>query len=279
MYVFISYSSHDRVFVRRLADSLAYYPVPLFLDEREIKVGNNIPSKVYDALEGATHVIFVLSNHSIDSKWAKEEMSVAKMRQLDNKGCHILPVLIDDVAPPASVAHVKYADFRHWEIKESYLQALQDLLTALAVEPSYASSAELRFLRQNLSELVKLLLVANTAMQEYHRLGEDWFEAFNGEPSNLARWLQFRVQRLWDWQGFLEAYRVFQEGYASIDTGADKISQVLSLCDRLQDDVSYWIGHRYKNDDKEVAGDMLWFQEGTARRLFALLYSMILELQ
>src|SRR5688572_20997404 len=97
MYIFISHSSVDKPFVRQLADSLAYYGVPLFLDEREIKIGDNIPAKLYSALDKATHVVYVLSSHSINSNWVKEEFSIAKKRQLDNQGCVLLPILLDDV--------------------------------------------------------------------------------------------------------------------------------------------------------------------------------------
>src|SRR5260221_11281123 len=53
MYIFISYSSLDKSFVRRLADSLSFYDVPLFLDERHIEVGDNIKESIYRALERA----------------------------------------------------------------------------------------------------------------------------------------------------------------------------------------------------------------------------------
>src|SRR5947208_1191173 len=97
MYVFISHPSLDKAFVNRLADSLAFYGIPVFLDERSIKVGDSIPGKIYAALERCSHVIYVLSVNSINSKWVNEELSVAKMKQLNSKDCNILPIAIDDM--------------------------------------------------------------------------------------------------------------------------------------------------------------------------------------
>ncbi len=66
--VFISHSSSDKAFVRKLDAGLAGSGVRTFLDERDIKAGDSIPMKIYEAMEAATHVIYVISENSKNSK-------------------------------------------------------------------------------------------------------------------------------------------------------------------------------------------------------------------
>lgn len=280
MYIFISHSAHDKVFVRRLADSLAFYGVPLFLDEREIKVGDNMPAKLYDALERATHVVYVLSKNSICSVWVKEELSVAKMRQLDKLGCRILPVLIDDTRPPSTVAHIKYADFRKWEAKESYLEALQELLNALEIKAHYATSAELRFFQQHLPHLMKITSVANTAIQLYFQMERLWFALFNLQPFEAAYWFFRSVSKTWDKEGFQESCRILREGRSGIGSEQDKLDKVLELCKEIEDDYSFWNNYTPRcKEDKEYFYQRIRRGEENSRNLSAFLYSIILELQ
>ena len=49
----------------------------------------------------------------------------------------------DRTPPPSSLAHTKYADFRTWQAKDSYYQALPILIEALGISSSFASSEEL----------------------------------------------------------------------------------------------------------------------------------------
>ena len=140
---FISYSQHDRELARRLVDTLTLYSVPTFLDERGIRVGESIPSRLFEELDRASHVIYLIAKKSLASRWVQEEFSVAKTKQLSSRGCKILPVLIDDVPLPASVAHVKYADLRNWTLKEAYAEGVLGLLSALGLEVAQGLSSVL----------------------------------------------------------------------------------------------------------------------------------------
>src|ERR1039458_7899437 len=119
MFVFISYSSKDRRFASQLYESLSVYDAPIFLDELNLSVGDNIPHQITEAIERATHVIYIISKHSVKSKWVEEEMSIAKVRSLSRQGCKILPVRIDHCSLPTSVAHIKVADFIKWRDDDS----------------------------------------------------------------------------------------------------------------------------------------------------------------
>ncbi len=277
MYIFISYSSKDKTFARQLADSIAFYGVPYFLDEREIKVGENITVKVYSALERATHVIYVISKNSIKSKWVEEELSVAKMRQLKNQGCLILPLLIDQVNPPSSVTHIKYADFRKWKVKEFYFEALQELLMALGITAQYATSTELAFFLRHLSEVGQIKETADTLAQVYFQLERIWFSALKKDPFDLSWWFYETVTKTLAISEFDTACRVLNEEMGNISQSGERSQQILELCKVIRDDYTFFNGST--SDNPQVVYKRLGAAEKNAYNLSSLIASTLLELQ
>jgi len=240
MYIFISHSSQDKPFVRQLADSIAYYGILLFLDERHIKIGDNIPDKIYSALEKATHVIYVLSNNSINSHWVKEELSIAKKRQLDQRGGTLLPILIDNVEPPASIIHIKYADFRNWQVKESYLHAFRELMIALDIKADYVGSSELKMFRAHLPTLVTIKAMADSASQIYFQLERLVFVSPYNSASDLSYWYAETVRKKWSIDTWRKAHKVLEDENSRLGSKSKKVRQVVELCKAIEDDYSYF---------------------------------------
>jgi TIR domain len=282
-YIFVSYSSSDKTFARQLCDSLSFYGIPIFLDERAIKVGDSIPDKIYEALDRATHLIYVLSNYSIRSEWVREELSIAKMKQLGKQGCMILPCLIDNVSPPPSISHIKYADFRAWDIKESYLRSLREVVVALDIETYYTTSGELRFLQGNLQLLIKIKSVADTAAQMYFQLEKLWFSLFRMEPYDLAHYFRKSAIKTLNRREFLEAYKSFKDGRAILDQNAKNIDQILEMCNVLDEDFVFFDAispsHQYNDVEKNQIYMRLWEAEPHAMKLSAIINSTLLEMQ
>jgi hypothetical protein len=281
MYIFVSHSSKDKAFARRLVNSVEFYGIPYFLDEREIKVGENIPETIYNALGRATHVIYVISKNSINSKWVAEELSVAKTRQLSNQGCTILPALIDDVTPPASISHIKYADFRKWEVKESYFESLREMLVALGVHSQYATSGQLRFYLQHLPELVKVKETADRALQLYFQLERLWFSLFEihsdtqfkiSRLNNFAYWFYESVNKTVKIADFLDSV----EKLTSDEKNISSSNKVLVLSQKVKDDLLYF--SKLPTYDTHEVYQRVWKAEESARELSALITSIFLEL-
>ena len=110
--IFLSHSSQDKPFVRRLVKDLEAEELNVWLDEQELGVGDSIVRKIADALKKADYLIIVLSPESVRSKWVKAELNSALMEDFSNKGIAVLPVLIEDCEIPFLLRDRVYADFR-----------------------------------------------------------------------------------------------------------------------------------------------------------------------
>jgi hypothetical protein len=71
--------------------------VDAWVDLWEMLPGDNLVEKIFEeGLGGADTVIAVVSRHSLKSRWVKEELSTAKVLQVEGR-CRLIPVIIDDV--------------------------------------------------------------------------------------------------------------------------------------------------------------------------------------
>ena len=73
MPVFISYSHENKEFVDQLAMQLVQQNVHIWLDRWELSLGDSLIDKVQDAADGASALLVILSNASVDSEWCKKE--------------------------------------------------------------------------------------------------------------------------------------------------------------------------------------------------------------
>lgn len=109
--------------------------VGTFLDERDIRAGDSITGKIYEAISTATDLVYIISENSAKSPWVKEELTLAKVRRRKDEGFAIFPVLIDQTEPPSAVSDMRYVDMRSWRDPAAYREAMLQLLVALDIEP------------------------------------------------------------------------------------------------------------------------------------------------
>jgi hypothetical protein len=112
IYAFICYASEDRSQARELATAISQLGADVWLDEREIRVGDSIVQRISDALGIVSHVIVLLSQNSVGKPWVQRELSSAVMLQLSQKRITVLPIRLDDCPIPSILADIKYADGR-----------------------------------------------------------------------------------------------------------------------------------------------------------------------
>ena len=127
--VFVSHSSKDKPFVRKLVEALRGHNLNVWIDERELQVGDSIVAGVSEGLKDADYLVAVLSKASIGSRWVQAELNARLMEELSGKGVAVLPALIEDCELPTLLKDRVYADFRH-----DFNAGLQKLLAAFEQE-------------------------------------------------------------------------------------------------------------------------------------------------
>ncbi|WP_084251834.1 toll/interleukin-1 receptor domain-containing protein [Bradyrhizobium sp. AT1] len=109
--VFISHSSNDKPFVKRLASALASEGFPVWLDSWKLELGDSLTDRIYDGIDSSSMVLLVVSRHAIDSGWVNRELNAALSREEQVGRKFLVPIKIDDCQAPLKVADRLYADF------------------------------------------------------------------------------------------------------------------------------------------------------------------------
>jgi TatD DNase family protein len=109
---FIIYSHSDSSLAERLANDLRRHSVDVWIDKWKIQVGDSIVAKINQGLGSRDFLIVILTAASIESRWVNLELDAAIVRQLDERGVSVLPILADDSAIPPLLKGKRYADFR-----------------------------------------------------------------------------------------------------------------------------------------------------------------------
>jgi hypothetical protein len=111
--VFVSYASADRDFCKRLVKHLYDAGIPVWWDEWEIDLGDNIVEKIDQGIQESGFFMLILTPESTAREWVKKEWTSAFMRACDKKDLTIIPILRQDCEIPAVLRGIKHVDFRH----------------------------------------------------------------------------------------------------------------------------------------------------------------------
>lgn len=101
--VFLSHASEDKDFVVDFAARLRKRGVDVWLDRWEIHPGDSLVDKIFEeGIAAAKAIIVVLSRHSVEKPWVREELDAAVVRKI-NHISKLIPVVIDDCQVPESL--------------------------------------------------------------------------------------------------------------------------------------------------------------------------------
>lgn len=102
--VFVSHASEDKErFVTAFATRLRENGVDAWLDKWEMQVGDSLVDKIFEeGLKEAQAVIIVLSMHSVNKPWVREELNASVVSRI-SKGTKIIPIVLDNCEVPKSL--------------------------------------------------------------------------------------------------------------------------------------------------------------------------------
>ncbi len=139
--VFLSHSSKDKSAVRPLAERLRADGLRVWLDDWEIRPGDNIPSKIEQGLEHSRVLVLCMSAHAFGSDWAHLESYTYRFRDPLNKERRFIPVRLDASPIKGSLAQFHYINWLPADREQEYaklLEACRPSAKPLAVEAQVA---------------------------------------------------------------------------------------------------------------------------------------------
>ena len=109
--VFLSHTSKDKPFVRKLKEDLESHGVEeIWIDEAEIQIGDSLTKKIEEGLEKTKFICVVLSPESIESNWVQKELEVAMTREITSGEVVVLPIIIETCDLPPFLSGKLYGD-------------------------------------------------------------------------------------------------------------------------------------------------------------------------
>ena len=138
--LFLCHSSKDKGFVEHLAGKLLSNGFTVWYDDWEIHVGDSIVQKINEGISSSDFLLVVLSKNSVKSRWVREELSVATLKNIDSKVAFILPILLEQCEIPPLLSDKKYANF-----SEDPNAAYKELVKAINYHSKEIGKLSLRY--------------------------------------------------------------------------------------------------------------------------------------
>ncbi len=135
---FISYSSKNEAFVRRLYADLQDKGVRTWFAPEDLKIGDKFPQRIDEAIRIHDKLLIVLTKQSISSSWVEWEVNAALKREAREKRTVLFPIRLDNAvmsSPMTWAAIIRNSrhigDFRGWKEHDKYQEAFNRLLRDL----------------------------------------------------------------------------------------------------------------------------------------------------
>ena len=114
--VFFCHASRDKALVRHIVGELERYGIDVWIDEREIRVGDSLRQTIEKGLLDSEYVLVALSKVAIERPWVIEELSAALAIEKERGAKVILPVLLEDCEIPLFLRDKKYGYIRNSQL-------------------------------------------------------------------------------------------------------------------------------------------------------------------
>ena len=153
--IFLSHTSVDKPFVRKLAADLRNSGHTVWIDEAEINIGDSLIGKIREGLDNVDYVAAVLSEASIQSEWVKKELEIASNKEIKAKKVIVLPLIIEKVELPGFLEGKFYGDFTS---EDKYDSTLKLLLRSLGDSTLIVKSEdEIETIRKELADAKEVI--------------------------------------------------------------------------------------------------------------------------
>lgn len=135
---FLSYSSKDDEFARRLYNDLQGKNIRTWFAPEDLKIGDRIRSRIDESIRIHDKLVLILSANSVASDWVETEVESALERERKEGKEVLFPIAIDDegfTSQQSWAADIRrkrhIGDFRKWKSHDDYTNAFDRLVRDL----------------------------------------------------------------------------------------------------------------------------------------------------
>lgn len=108
--IFVSYTHQDVAIARDVAARLTELGHRVWIDEGELRVGDSLVDAISGAIAQVDFLVAFVSPGSVKSNWCQKELSLAMSGEIGRKGITVIPVRLNSVTMPSSLADKLYLD-------------------------------------------------------------------------------------------------------------------------------------------------------------------------
>lgn len=162
--VFISYSLDAKPWAEKLSDALENKGVSTWTDFKSIRPGQRVLEEIQHALDDAQYFLLIVGPKNAIGEWQDREWQGALQRTWTDTNKRIIPVLVDDAAPPSFLKDWAFVRMRPSEPQSAWTDRIYDAIRqagsrgreASAKQPSKPSK-ELRSRFEEIETIAKHL--------------------------------------------------------------------------------------------------------------------------
>lgn len=140
--VFISYSSKDDKFARKLHADLQFNGVRCWFAPEDLPIAAKTRTYIDETIRRHKKLLLVLSKHSVQSDWVEKEVETAMEKEREQKTSVLFPIRLDDAVMDIKAGWAadirrnrNIGDFRKWKNSDDYKRAFERLLRDLKAVP------------------------------------------------------------------------------------------------------------------------------------------------
>lgn len=110
--LFLSHSSKDKADALRLAKTLNYCAVDVWLDDWEMEVGQSLPDEISKAMNESRYIAVLITENYNNTVWTKKEYKKAVARGEKEERNVLLPLIVGEAEVPEFLEEKIYLDLR-----------------------------------------------------------------------------------------------------------------------------------------------------------------------
>jgi hypothetical protein len=215
---FVSHSSLDKDFARKLSVALSAKGANIWFDEWVMKPGDRLRDKINEGVRLSNYFIVVLSRNSIRSQWVRIELDSAMIREIEKKKVHVIPILLDKEAAkdiPPDLKGKLYIDFsNHRDFVTNTKKLLDTLNTERRLRHEF-----LQNLKHGLHEDIEIVSI--TMLEQVLRNSRDDQTIQNAAITGLTRYKSVNAYEL-----------IFQRMIST--WGLSTIKHCIKVCSKIE---------------------------------------------